>query len=76
MADRVTVFWHGKEYDAVRASGREAGQPAPVWEVRRDGSPVTSFTEQPGEGAVAMKGKIIGWLEANEPTRASDPGCQ
>lgn len=72
MAGRVTVFWHGQEYDAVRATG----QAAPVWEVRHDGARVTSFAEQPGEGPVAVKGKIIGWLEANESRPASDVGPQ
>ena len=27
MAERVTVFWQGKEYDAVRSGARD-GQPA------------------------------------------------
>jgi hypothetical protein len=76
MADRVTVFWNGKEYDAVRSSGREAAQPGEVWQVTRDGAPVTSFAVQPGEGAVAVKDKIIGWLEGNSSRPALDVGRQ
>ena len=73
MAERVTVFWQGKEYDAVR--GREA--PAgPVWQVLRDGAPVTSFPADPGEGAGVVKEKILGWLEANESRPAMDVGRQ
>jgi hypothetical protein len=76
MAGRVTVFWHGKEYDAVRAPGRQSGQVAPTWEVRSDGVPVANFTEEPGEGAVGVKEKIIGWLQANESRPTSDVGRQ
>jgi hypothetical protein len=76
MADRVTVFWHGKEYDAVRSNGRESSQPNEVWQVLRDGAPVTSFTANPGEGATAVKEKIIGWLEGNETRPALDVGRQ
>jgi len=75
MADRVTVFWQGKEYDAVRSGARET-QAAPTWEVLRDGSPVTSFPANPGEGATSVKEKIIGWLEGNEARPAADVGRQ
>jgi hypothetical protein len=76
MADRVTVFWQGKEYDAVRSDGREAAQPGPVWQVLRDGAPVTSFAAEPGEGAVAIKEKIVGWLEGNSSRPTQDVGRQ
>jgi hypothetical protein len=76
MADRVTVFWKGKEYDAVRSDGREAAQPGPVWQVLHDGAPVTSFAAQPGEGAVAVKEKIVGWLEGNLSRPTQDVGRQ
>jgi hypothetical protein len=75
MADRVTVFWQGKEYDAVRSGPRDA-QTAPVWQVMRDGSPVTSFPANPGEGAGAVKEKILGWLEGNEARPVADVGRQ
>ena len=72
MAERVTVFWQGKEYDAVRSP--EA--PGPVWQVRRDGAQVTSFPADPAEGAGAVKDKILGWLEGNESRPAADVGRQ
>lgn len=75
MAERVTVFWEGKEYDAVRAGSRET-QDSSVWQVLRDGAPVTSFPANPGEGASAVKEKIIGWLEGNEARPALDIGRQ
>jgi hypothetical protein len=73
MAERVTVFWQGKEYDAVRSGARD-GQPATSWQVLRDGSPVTSFPANPGEAASAVKEKIIGWLEGNEARPVADVG--
>ena len=73
MAERVTVFWQGKEYDAVRSREAPAG---PVWQVLRDGSPVTSFPADPGEGAGAVKEKILGWLQGNESRPALDVGRQ
>lgn len=76
MADRVTVFWEGKEYDAIRSDGREAAQSGPMWQVLRDGAPVTSFAAEPGEGAVAVKEKILGWLEGNSGRPALDVGRQ
>jgi hypothetical protein len=75
MAERVTVFWEGKEYDAVRSGARD-GQPAASWQVLRDGSPVTSFPANPGEAASAVKEKIIGWLEGNESRPVADVGRQ
>jgi hypothetical protein len=75
MADRVTVFWQGKEYDAVRSGDRDKPA-APTWQVLRDGSPVTSFPANPGEGATAVKEKIIGWLEGNEARPVADVGRQ
>jgi hypothetical protein len=75
MADRVTVFWQGKEYDAIRDGPGGPGA-VPVWQVRRDGSPVTTFPADPDEGAAAVKEKIIGWLEGNESRPAADVGRQ
>ncbi len=76
MAERVTVFWQGKEYDAIRSAGREAAPAGQTWQVLRDGAPVTSFAAEPGEGAVAVKGKIIGWLEGNSSRPTLDVGRQ
>jgi hypothetical protein len=76
MADRVTVFWEGKEYDAVRKDGPEAADRGPMWHVLRDGAPVTTFAAKPGEGAVAVKEKIVGWLQGNSSRPALDVGRQ
>ena len=76
MADRVTVFWQGREYDAVRSDGRQTGQAGQVWQVLRDGAPVTTFAAEPGEGAISVKEKIIGWLEGNSARPALDVGRQ
>jgi hypothetical protein len=76
MADRVTVFWEGKEYDAVRKDGLESADHRPMWQVLRDGAPVTSFAAEPGEGAVAVKEKIVGWLQGNSARPALDVGRQ
>ena len=75
MAERVTVFWEGKQYHAVRSGARD-GQPPTSWQVLRDGSPVTSFPANPGEAASAVKEKIIGWLEGNESRPVADVGRQ
>ena len=73
MAERVTVFWQGKEYDAVRSREAPAG---PVWQVLRDGAPVTSFPADPtgacgsGEGKdsrLAARERVRPWTSvANE----------
>lgn len=76
MADRVTVFWQGGEYDAVRTDGPDNAGAGPVWQVMRDGSPVTSFAADAGESAVAVKEKIVGWLEGNASRPALDVGRQ
>ena len=73
MAERVTVFWQGKEYDAVRSREAPAG---PVWQVLQDGAPVTSFAADPAESAGSVKGKILGWLQGNESRPALDVGRQ
>ncbi|HJR16639.1 MAG TPA: hypothetical protein VJ808_07280 [Gemmatimonadales bacterium] len=75
MAERVTVFWQGKEYDAIRSGPRES-HAGLTWQVLRDGSPVTSFPANPGEAAAAVKEKIIGWLEGNEARPVADVGRQ
>jgi hypothetical protein len=76
MADRVTVFWKGTEYDAVRSSGPQSAPSGEVWQVMRDGAPVTTFTAQPGEPATSVKEKILGWLEGNASRPAQDVGRQ
>ena len=77
MANRVTVWWQGEEYDAVRKQG-EASDPAPgpVWQLLHDGAPLTSFAAEPGESPGSVKEKIFGWLEANRSRPALDVGRQ
>jgi hypothetical protein len=77
MANRVTVWWQGEEYDAVRKQG-EASEPAPgpVWQLLHDGAPLTSFAAEPGESPGSVKEKIFGWLEANRSRPALDVGRQ
>lgn len=77
MADRVTVSWQGKEYDAVRKDGVEAEQsPEPIWQVTRDGAPITSFAAQRSESPDEVRGKVVEWLEANEARPPQDVGRQ
>ena len=77
MTDRVTVSWQEKRYEAVRKDAGEAQpEPGPVWEVTRDGAPVTSFTAQDGEGPGEVRDKIVEWLEANESRPTLDVGRQ
>jgi hypothetical protein len=77
MANRVTVWWQGEEYDAVRREGRDAApDPGPVWQLLHQGAPVASFAAEPDESAGVVKDKILGWLEANRSRPAMDVGRQ
>jgi hypothetical protein len=77
MANRVTVWWQGEEYDAVRRHGPDAApDPGPVWHLLHDGAPVTSFAAVADEPAGAVKQKILDWLEANRTRPAMDVGRQ
>jgi hypothetical protein len=77
MANRVTVWWHGEEYDAVRWQDDDGSSgPGPMWQLQHDGAPLTSFAADPGESAGAVKEKILGWLEANRSRPAMDVGRQ
>jgi hypothetical protein len=75
MANRVTVWWQGEEYDAVRRNNPDSAS-GPVWEVLHDGAPVTSFAAEPDEAAGSVREKILGWLEANRSRPAMDVGRQ
>lgn len=77
MATRVTVWWEGQEYDAVR-QGQDGNGTGPgfVWQLLHEGAPVTSFPSEPGEAAVAVKQKILEWLEGNRSRPALDVGRQ
>jgi hypothetical protein len=77
MADRVTISWQGKTYEAVRKDGRDAEpEPGPVWQVTRDGAPITSFQAQDSESAGQVRNKVLEWLEANESRPSLDVGRQ
>jgi hypothetical protein len=77
MANRVTVWWQGQEYDAVRQDRPDAGTgPGSVWQLLHEGAPVTSFSAEPAESAGAVKDKILEWLEGNRSRPAMDVGRQ
>ena len=57
--------------------GREAlPEPGPVWQVTRDGAPITSFPAQDSEGAGDVREKVLEWLRANESRPEADVGRQ
>ena len=75
MAERLTVSWRGRSYEVTRAQGREAAPDhGPVWQVTRDGAPVTSFPAPDGEGSGEVREKVVAWLEANADRPATDVG--
>lgn len=77
MADGVTVSWQGDSYAVERKDGRAAApEPGPVWQVSRDGAPVTSFPADPADGPGEVKEKVVAWLEANASRPATDIGRQ
>jgi hypothetical protein len=77
MAERLAVSWQGSEYEVERRDGRESmPEPGPVWQVTRDGAPVTSFPaherDRPGE----VREKVLEWLRANQSRPQADVGRQ
>jgi hypothetical protein len=77
MANRVTVWWQGEEYDAVKRDSVDAGPTSgPTWQLLHEGAPLTSFAAEAGEAAASVKEKILGWLEANRSRPAMDVGRQ
>jgi hypothetical protein len=77
MAERLAVSWQGSEYEVVRRDGRAARpEPGPVWQVTRDGAPVTSFPAQDREGASEVREKVLEWLRANQSRPEADVGRQ
>jgi hypothetical protein len=77
MTNRVTVWWQGEEYDAVRRreDGIDSGRGS-TWQLEHGGAQLTTFASEPGESAGAVKDKILGWLEANRSRPALDVGRQ
>jgi hypothetical protein len=77
MADGMTVSWRGQTYEVARQVGRDAApDQGPVWQVTRDGAPVTSFPATDTEGSGAVREKVLAWLEANAERPAADVGRQ
>jgi hypothetical protein len=77
MANRVTVWWEGEEYDAVRQPDDNKGSgPGFVWQLLHEGAPLTSFPFEPSEAAGSIKQKILEWLEGNRSRPALDVGRQ
>jgi hypothetical protein len=75
MANRVTVWGQGEEYDAVRQNG-VAAETGSTWQLLHEGAPLTSFAAEPAEAPASVKEKILGWLEANRSRPAVDVGRQ
>jgi hypothetical protein len=77
MAERLAVSWRGAEYEVVRRDGREAmPEPGPVWQVTRDGAPITSFPARDRESPGDVREKVLEWLRANESRPELDVGRQ
>ena len=76
MADG-TLSWRGEQYEIVRRDGRAAApEPGPVWQVMRDGAPITSFPADPKDGPGEVREKVVAWLEANAGRPTTDVGRQ
>jgi hypothetical protein len=75
MAEAVAVTWQGERYDVERKAGQAAApDPAPVWQVLRDGALLTTFPANPNDGPGEVREKVIAWLEANASRPATDIG--
>lgn len=77
MADGVTLSWRGQTYEVARKQGPEARpDPGPVWQVTRDGAPITTFPADPGDDAGQVREKVVAWLEASASRPRTDIGRQ
>ncbi|HYC31099.1 MAG TPA: hypothetical protein VEB59_02365 [Gemmatimonadales bacterium] len=77
MAEGLTLDWRGNRYDVAKSEGREAKpDKGSVWQVSRDGAPVTSFPAESGDDVEAVREKVLAWLEANAQRPAADVGRQ
>jgi hypothetical protein len=77
MAERLAVSWRGETYEVVRRDGRDAQpEPGPVWQVTRDGAPITSFPAQHRERPADIRETVLEWLEANASRPEADVGRQ
>ena len=77
MADDLTVSWRGESFEVVRKDGADAApEPGPVWQVMRDGAPLTSFPADPEDGPGEVREKVVAWLEGNASRPTTDIGRQ
>jgi hypothetical protein len=75
MADGVTVSWRGESYEVERKEGAAASpEPGAVWQVTRDGAPITTFPADPEDDQGAVQEKVLAWLEANADRPTTDIG--
>jgi hypothetical protein len=75
MAEGVTVSWQGERYEVERKDGHAAApEPGPVWQVTREGAPITTFPADPDDGPGEVREKVVAWLEANASRPATDIG--
>ena len=77
MTDGHTLSWQGGTYEISRKDGAAATPgPGPVWQVTRDGAPITSFPAEPTDGPDDVREKVLAWLEANADRPTTDVGRQ
>jgi hypothetical protein len=76
MAKAVTIAWRGQEYRAERKEPGESGEPGPVWQLLRDGAPLTSFPAERQDEEAAVREKVRAWLEGTVSRPGSDIGRQ
>ena len=61
MAERLRVSWRGEQYEVVRKDGRDAlPEPGPVWQVTRNGAPITSLPAQHRERPADIRDMVDG----------------
>jgi hypothetical protein len=72
----VTISWRGREYQLERREPDESGESGPVWQLLRDGAPLTSFPADRQENEAAAREKATAWLESNQSRPPADVGRQ
>jgi hypothetical protein len=78
VADRLSLSHRGRQYEAERKPTAKTGLDTggAVWELRRDGAPLTTFPAAVGDSPEAVREKMIEWLRANEDRPQADVGRQ
>ena len=51
-------------------------EPGPVWQVTREGAPVTSFPAHDRDTPGEVREKVLEWLRANQSRPEADVGRQ